>query len=130
MAIYLSLKEIWRNETKYLLFSLVIALISLLVLFTAGLGEGLATNNKEYLEKLDAQLLVFQTDVNYPTTASRLDYKKYKRAKRIIGLEDVGPIAFSNVDILRDRLSSNSNSDMLHYPNLQSTRLQYGRSQT
>ena len=67
MAIYLSFKEIWRNRTKYFLFSLVIALISVLVLFTAGLGEGLATNNKEYLEKLDADLLVFQTDTNYST---------------------------------------------------------------
>tara|TARA_B100000029_G_scaffold196730_1_gene194757 strand:+ start:141 stop:1289 length:1149 start_codon:yes stop_codon:yes gene_type:complete len=100
MAIYLSFKEIWRNRTKYFLFSLVIALISVLVLFTAGLGEGLATNNKEYLEKLDAQLLVFQTDVSFSTIESRLDYKKYKRARRIDGIADAGPIAFSNVKVV------------------------------
>lgn len=100
MAIYLSFKEIWRNRTKYFLFSLVIALISILVLFTAGLGEGLATNNKEYLEKLDAQLLIFQTDVSFSTIESRLDYKKYKRARRISGIADAGPIAFSNVKVV------------------------------
>ena len=100
MAIYLSFKEIWRNRTKYFLFSLVIALISVLVLFTAGLGEGLATNNKEYLEKLDADLLVFQTNANYSTIESRLDYKKYKRTRRIEGIADAGPIAFSNVKVV------------------------------
>ena len=100
MAIYLSFKEIWRNKTKYFLFSLVIALISILVLFTAGLGEGLATNNKEYLEKLDADLLVFQTDANFSTIESRLDYKKYKRTRRIEGIADAGPIAFSNVKVV------------------------------
>ncbi len=100
MAIYLSFKEIWRNRTKYFLFSLVIALVSVLVLFTAGLGEGLATNNKEYLEKLDADLLVFQTNANYSTIESRLDYKKYKRTRRIEGIADAGPIAFSNVKVV------------------------------
>jgi putative ABC transport system permease protein len=103
MAIYLSFKEIWRNRTKYFLFSLVIALISVLVLFTAGLGEGLATNNKEYLEKLDADLLVFQSDVNFSTIQSRLAYKKYRRAKRIGGIADAGPIAFSNVKVVVDQ---------------------------
>ena len=82
------------------MFSLVIALISVLVLFTAGLGEGLATNNKEYLEKLDADLLVFQTDANFSTIESRLDYKKYKRTRRIEGIADAGPIAFSNVKVV------------------------------
>ena len=100
MAIYLSFKEIWRNKTKYFLFSLVIALISVLVLFTAGLGEGLATNNKEYLEKLNADLLIFQKDVSFSTIESRLDFKKFKRSKRIDGLEDAGPIAFSNVKVI------------------------------
>ncbi len=111
MALYLTFKEIWRNKTKYFLFNMVIALISLLILFTAGLGEGLATNNKEYLEKLDAQLLVFQTDVDYSTIGSRLDYKKYKRVKRIAGVVDVGSIAFSNVDILTYPIASNPESE-------------------
>ncbi|MBT7989221.1 MAG: ABC transporter permease, partial [Anaerolineae bacterium] len=40
MSIYLSLKEVWRNKGRFFLFSMVIALIAVLVLFTAGLGEG------------------------------------------------------------------------------------------
>jgi putative ABC transport system permease protein len=60
MSIYLTFKEVWRNRGRFLLFSLVIALITILVLFIAGLAEGLATANREYLSKLDGELIVFQ----------------------------------------------------------------------
>lgn len=100
MSIYLSLKEIWRNKGRFFLFSMVIALIAVLVLFTAGLGEGLASANKEYLEKLDADLLVFQEGTNYSTIESRLDYQKVKRIQRLDGLEDAGPIGFSNLKVV------------------------------
>lgn len=99
MAAYLSLKEIWRNKGRFFLFSLVIALIAILVLFTAGLGEGLASANKEYLEKLDANLLVFQEGTGYSTVESRLNYTKVKRISRLDGIADAGPIGFSNAEI-------------------------------
>ena len=102
MSVYLSLKEIWRNKGRFLLFSLVIALIAVLVLFTAGLGEGLASANKEYLEKLDAELLVFQSDTSFSTIESRLDYQKTRRIRRVEGVEDAGPIGFSNVKVVLD----------------------------
>jgi putative ABC transport system permease protein len=50
-AIHLALKEVWRNRGRFLLFSLVVALITLLILFVAALGEGLGSGNREYLEK-------------------------------------------------------------------------------
>ena len=99
MSAYLSIKELWRNKARFFLFSLVIALIAILVLFTAGLGEGLASANKEYLEKLDAELLVFQEDTGYSTIESRLDYQKVKRVRRVEGIVDAGPIGFSNAEI-------------------------------
>ncbi len=100
MSAYLSLKEIWRNKGRFFLFSLVIALIAILVLFTAGLGEGLASANKEYLEKLDAQLLVFQED--FSTIESRIDYQKVKRLGRVDGIAEAGPIGFSNAEVILD----------------------------
>ena len=100
MSAYLSIKEIWRNKGRFFLFSLVIALIAILVLFTAGLGEGLASANKEYLEKLDAELLVFQEGTSYSTIESRLDYQKVKRVSRVDGVADAGPIGFSNAEIV------------------------------
>lgn len=99
MSLYLSFKEIWRNKGRFFLFSLVIALITFLVLFTAGLGEGLASANKEYLEKLNAQLLVFQEDVNYSTIESRLEYNVLKKVRRWDGIVDAGAIGFSNVSL-------------------------------
>ncbi|HWS23571.1 MAG TPA: ABC transporter permease [Anaerolineales bacterium] len=100
MAIYLSFKEIWRNKGRFFLFSLVIALIALLVLFTAALGEGLASANKEYLEKIDADLLVFQSDTNLSTLESRLDYLKAKRLSRLPEVSSAGAIGFSNVKLI------------------------------
>jgi putative ABC transport system permease protein len=100
MAAYLSFKEVWRNKGRFFLFSLVIALIAILVLFTAGLGEGLASANKEYLEKLDAQLLAFQSDTGFSTIESRIEYRKINRIRRVEGIADAGPIAFSNVKLV------------------------------
>jgi putative ABC transport system permease protein len=100
MALYLSIKEIWRSKGRFFLFSLVIALITFLVLFTAGLGEGLASANKEYLEKLDADVLVFQEETSYSTIESRLDYRLLKNIRRWEGVADVGAIGFSNTSLV------------------------------
>lgn len=100
MAFYLSFKEIWRNKGRFFLFSLVIALITFLVLFTAGLGEGLASANKEYLEKIDAQVLVFQEDTGYSTIESRLEYDTLRNVRRWEGVADVGAIGFSNTTLV------------------------------
>lgn len=100
MAIYLAIKEIWRNKGRFLLFSLVIALITILVLFIAGLAEGLATANREYLAKLDAELLIFQEDVKLSTLSSRIGQKTLRQIKRVEGVSEVGPVGFSNATIV------------------------------
>ncbi|HSO27054.1 MAG TPA: ABC transporter permease, partial [Anaerolineales bacterium] len=96
MALYLSFKEVWRNKGRFFLFSLVIALITTLVLFIAALADGLALANKEYLEKLDAELLVFQENTDYSTTVSRIGRSKINDVARIPGVAEVGGIGFSN----------------------------------
>jgi putative ABC transport system permease protein len=100
MSLYLSFKEIWRNKGRFFLFSLVIALITFLVLFIAALGEGLASANKEYLDNLNAQLLVFQENVDYSTLESRLEYNMIKNIRRLPGVADVGAIGFSNTTVI------------------------------
>jgi putative ABC transport system permease protein len=100
MAVYLSLKEIWRNRGRFLLVSLVIALITLLVLFIAGLAEGLGAGNIEYLSKLDADLIVFQQNSQLSIGASRLDRSKLNDVARIDGVQAVGPIGVSNATIV------------------------------
>jgi putative ABC transport system permease protein len=100
MSIYLAVKEMWRNKGRFFLFSLVIALITVLVLFIAGLAQGLANANKEYLEKLDAELIVFQENVKLSTLTSRVGRSTLNQVKRIDGVEAVGPVGFSNGTIV------------------------------
>jgi putative ABC transport system permease protein len=100
MAIYLSFKEVWRNKGRFLLFSMVIALITTLVLFIAALTEGLGTANKQYLEKINAQLLVFQKDVNLSVNTSRIGLSKLNDIERVEGVQAAGPIGLSNATIV------------------------------
>jgi len=100
MSYYLAVKEVWRNKGRFFLFSLVIALITTLVLFIAALAEGLAAANKQYLEKLDADLIVFQKNVDLSANASRIGRSKVNDIRRIEGVSDVGQIGFSNATIV------------------------------
>lgn len=100
LAFYLAFKEIWRNKGRFLLVSLVIALITLLVLFIAALGEGLGTNNREYISKLDGQLVVFLEKSDYIITASRLRQATLRAVRRVEGVADAGPVSTSNTAIL------------------------------
>lgn len=95
MAVYLAFKEVWRNRGRFFLFSLVIALITTLVLFIAALAEGLALANREYLSKLDAELIVFQNNVDTSIAASRIGRSKLNDIRRIDGVKDIGSIGFS-----------------------------------
>ena len=73
LATYLALKEVVRNRGRFLLVALVIALITLLVLFIAALGEGLGNGNRQYIANLDAQLIVFLEKSDYIIAPSRLE---------------------------------------------------------
>lgn len=100
LAFYLAFKEIWRNKGRFFLVSLVIALITLLVLFIAALGEGLGTNNREYISKLDGQLVVFLEKSDFIISASRLRQDTLRAARRVEGVDDAGPVSASSTAIL------------------------------
>jgi putative ABC transport system permease protein len=97
---FLAFKEIWRNKGRFLLVGLVIALITTLVLFIAGLAEGLGAGNIEYLQKLDAELVLFQEDVELSTSASQISRSKLNGIKRVEGVNDAGLIGFSSASVL------------------------------
>jgi putative ABC transport system permease protein len=100
LATFLALKELQRNRGRFLLVSLVIALITLLVLFIAGLGEGLGNGNREYVSKLDAQLIAFIEKSDYSVSGSRLSRATLTQVRRVQGVADAGPIATSNTAII------------------------------
>jgi len=100
LATYLSYKEIQRNRGRFLLVGLVIALITLLVLFIAGLGEGLGSGNRQYLSRLDAELIVYLARTDYLIPSSRLDRSTVRKVERVDGVEAAGNVATSNTAIL------------------------------
>lgn len=100
MAIFLAFKEVWRNRGRFFLFSLVIALITTLVLFVAALAEGLAFANKEYLSKVNAELVVFQKNVDISIAASRIGRSKLNEIRRVDGVQAIGSVGFSTGALL------------------------------
>jgi putative ABC transport system permease protein len=97
---YLAFKEIWRNKGRFLLVSLVIALITTLVLFVDGLAEGLGAGNIEYLQKLNADLVLFQENVDLSISASQVGRSNLNDIERVTGVKDVGLIGFSNASVV------------------------------
>ena len=100
LAFYLALKEVIRNRGRFFLVSLVIALITLLVLFIAALGEGLANGNRQYVANLDAQLIVFLEKSDYSISSSRLETNTARAVRRVDGVADAGPIYTSSTEIV------------------------------
>jgi putative ABC transport system permease protein len=99
VAIYLAFKELWRRRGRYLLVSLVIALITLLVIFLAALGEGLANGNKEFISKLSGELVLYQEQANLSISASQLGQSGMNDIRRVPGVIDAGAVGFSSVYI-------------------------------
>lgn len=100
LPFYLSLKEMWRNRGRFLLVSLVIALVTLLVLFIAALGEGLGNGNREYLARLNAQLIVYQSNSDFIIGASRLSRDRVASVRRVPGVADAGPLGTASATLL------------------------------
>lgn len=107
MPIYLAGKELWRLKGRFLLVALVIALITTLVLFVAALAEGLGNGNREYLEKLNADLIAYKADVDLSVQSSRFDRPKAQDIRRVEGVADVGQISAANASIVLPGSSNN-----------------------
>lgn len=99
-SFYIAVKEVWRSRGRFLLLSLVIALITLLVLFVAALGEGLANGNRQYLANLDAQLIVFREKSDFIIASSRLDPTTLRAVRRVAGVESAGPIYTAAAEVV------------------------------
>ncbi len=100
VSIHLATRELWRNRGRFLLFSMVIALITVLVLFIAALAEGLADANRQYLSKLDAQLVVLGDRADGILTSSRLGRSRMAAVERVEGVAAAGAIGFSSANVI------------------------------
>lgn len=100
ISTYLAVKEVWRNRGRFLLVGLVIALITLLVLFIAALGEGLGNGNREYISKLNAELIVYQAKSGFLISASRLSRNRLAAVRRVEGVLDAGMLGTANANLI------------------------------
>jgi putative ABC transport system permease protein len=69
-------------------------------LFIAALAEGLAQANKQFLDKLEADLIVFQQDVDLSAATSRIGFSMLNDIQRVEGVQAVGPIWLSTGSIV------------------------------
>jgi len=100
LAIYLALKEIWHSKGRFLLISLIVALITTLVLFIAALAEGLGNGNREYIQKLNGELLVYQENVDLSIPSSRIGRSTINALRRVEGVADVGQVFFADATLV------------------------------
>lgn len=100
LPFHLAFKEVWRNKGRFLLIAVVVALITLLVLFTAGLAEGLGLGNREYLSKVTADLIVYSDKSELLIPGSRISEARIRDLRQIDGVQRVGAIAWANVALI------------------------------
>ncbi|MDZ7802152.1 MAG: ABC transporter permease [Trueperaceae bacterium] len=96
LAGWLAVKEMVRNVGRFASISAIIALITVLILFLSGLGEGLALGNRQFVDGIDAELLVFQRTADLQIAASQFDRGAIASIRRVDGVEAVGAIAFAS----------------------------------
>lgn len=100
LPLYLAIKEMSRNKRRFIAIFFIVALITLLVLFTSALGDGLAQGASEYFERIGAELIVYQKDVEFQLVASRIGRSRLNQIRRIDGVMAVGPIGVSTATII------------------------------
>jgi putative ABC transport system permease protein len=112
LSLHLAVTEMVRNKLRFIVVFLIIALITLLVLFTAALGDGLAQSTSEYLDNVAADLIVYQEDVNFQIPASRLGRERVNAIRRVPGVAAVGPVGVSSATIIAVNDSPLANLDI------------------
>ncbi len=100
MSFYLAFKELWHNRGRFLLVAMVVALITTLVLFIAALAQGLGDGYREYIGRLNGELLVYQANTNLSTSASRLGRSLLANVRRVDGVEEAGQVSFTSATLV------------------------------
>lgn len=100
MGFYLAFKEIWHSRGRFLLIAAIVALITTLVLFIAALAEGLGSGNREYIQKLSGELIIYQENVDLSIPASRIGRSTLNAVRRVDGVVDAGQVFFSDATMI------------------------------
>lgn len=102
MFAFLAFKEIFHSKGRFLLVACIVALITTLVLFIAALAEGLASGNRQYIEKLNGELIAIQEKIDLSVAASRIGRGTTNEIRRVKGVAAVGQVGFSSANLVFD----------------------------
>ena len=64
------------------------------------MGEGLGNGNREYISKLDAQLIVYQAKSDFLIQASRLGRDRLAAVRRVEGVADAGMLGTASATLI------------------------------
>ena len=103
MPFKLAIKEMLRNKFRFVSVMLIVALITVLVLFIVAISEGLTFSSSQYISSIDAQLLLLRDKAQSRIPSSSLGNSELNDIQRIEGVEAVGPIGFSMANLLIEK---------------------------
>ncbi len=94
---FLALREIKHSRLRYLLIGAIMTMIAWLVFLLSGLANGLASDNGSSIQNLNADYLVFQSDVRLLLHRSLLPAETVDQVKKIQGVQAAGPLGHLTV---------------------------------
>jgi putative ABC transport system permease protein len=99
--VFLALREFRHARLRYGLITAILTLIALLVFLLSGLANGLSTNNGAALQHMNADYLVFQSNVRLFVHRSILPMQTVAEVKQTPGVKDAAPLGHLTVTVQR-----------------------------
>ena len=98
---FLAVKELLHSKTKFLLFAVIIVLISWLVFILNGLGNGLATLAAASFQNMKADYVIYERGSRASMSRSLLSEDLVSAAEQLPGVEAAAPMGSSMATALK-----------------------------
>lgn len=99
---FLALREFRHSRLRYLLIAAIITLIAWLVFLLSGLAHGLSTDNGAALIHMNADHLVFESNVKLYLHRSILPMTDVARVQQVEGVKAAAPLGHLTVTVERE----------------------------
>ncbi len=112
-GVFLALREFRHSRLRYLLIGAIITMIAWLVFLLSGLANGLSTDNGAALIHMNADHLVFQSNVKLYLHRSILPMSDVATIQRIQGVKDAAPLGHLTVTVQRNNSATQIDATIL-----------------
>lgn len=104
---YLAMKELMRNRTKFLMIAIIFVLISWLVFILSGLGNGLQTLAAATMKNMKADYVVFEQGSQASMSKSLLSEDAVRIAGQLSGVQAASPMGSAMATALKGSQANN-----------------------